>query len=178
MPQSRPELTLNTLIDEARRLKMQGFLRRYPSPALVAMGVLKVEEIRAKVGSTMQVSVARPARHSPKEKHPLAGRVFGIPRAERSSGELVVGREPPADVVVPDSSVSGRHCVIKWDPDEVTITDEGSTNGTLVNLKSVRSGVAVELLNEDIITVGRHSFQYFLPAPFYHALITLSSPSP
>ena len=159
-------------------MKLQGFLQRYPSPALVAMGVLKVEEIRARVGSTMQVSVARPARHSPREKHPLAGRVFWIPRVERADGELVIGREAPADVVVPDNSVSSRHCVIRWDPDEVTIIDAGSTNGTLVNLKTMRPGSSTELLNEDIITLGRHSFQYFLPAPFYHALITLSAPSP
>ncbi len=175
---TRPELKLETLIDEARRLKLKGFLQRYPNPALVAMGVLKVEEIRARVGSTMQVSVARPARHNPKEKHPLAGRVFFIPRTERAAGELVVGREAPADVLVPDKSVSSRHCVVRWDSEEVSITDVGSTNGTLVNLKTQRTHITGELLNEDIITVGRHSFQYFLPAPFYHALITLSSPSP
>ncbi len=165
-------------MNDAKRQGMERFLEGHPDPVLVAMGVLKVEEIRARVGSTVRVSVARPAQHSPKEVHPLAGRVFAIPRSSFPRGELVVGREAPAQVVVPDDTISKRHCLVRWEPSNVMITDLGSTNGTLINLRRLRPNAPSELFNEDIITVGRHSFQFYLPAPFYHALITLAAPLP
>ena len=172
------EQLLEELVLVANRVRLARFLELHPDPVLVAMGVLKIEELRARVGSTVRVSVAQPAEHSPTEVHPLAGKVFIIPRSSRPSGELVVGRESPAEVIVPDETVSSRHCALRWDNDDMTLVDLGSTNGTLVNLKTVRANVPTELFNEDIITLGCHSFQYYLPAPFYHALITLGAPMP
>lgn len=43
-----------------------------------------------------------------------------------------VGREQPADLIVPVPTVSGRHAIIKVEGDSVTICDLNSTNGTFV----------------------------------------------
>jgi DNA-binding NtrC family response regulator/pSer/pThr/pTyr-binding forkhead associated (FHA) protein len=44
----------------------------------------------------------------------------------------VVGRAWPADVVVPDLSLSRKHAVLTWREDGVEVEDLGSTNGTRV----------------------------------------------
>jgi len=46
---------------------------------------------------------------------------------------VVVGREWPADAVVPDASLSRRHASFLWTDDGVTVEDLGSTNGTRLN---------------------------------------------
>jgi pSer/pThr/pTyr-binding forkhead associated (FHA) protein len=47
--------------------------------------------------------------------------------------ELLVGRKPPADLVVPDTEVSSKHLRIRPEGDRLFVTDLGSTNGTTVD---------------------------------------------
>jgi transcriptional regulator with GAF, ATPase, and Fis domain len=49
----------------------------------------------------------------------------------------VVGREAPADVVIPVNAVSRTHAKITWDRGSYTLADLGSTNGTLVDGRRV-----------------------------------------
>jgi EAL domain-containing protein (putative c-di-GMP-specific phosphodiesterase class I) len=49
------------------------------------------------------------------------------------AGETVVGRTPPAGIVLEVSSVSKRHALLKVGPDGLRVRDLGSTNGTFVN---------------------------------------------
>ena len=82
----------------------------------------------------------------------VSGPVAGarIPLAE---GSHTVGRGPGVDVELADRSMSRRHLVIEVGPDEVTVDDAGSTNGTYV------AGAAVKLpralLNGEQIEAGR-----------------------
>ncbi|MDE2333348.1 MAG: SpoIIE family protein phosphatase [Rhodospirillales bacterium] len=46
---------------------------------------------------------------------------------------VVVGRQPPAELVIAQPEISRRHCRIAVEGDAVVITDLGSTNGTLVD---------------------------------------------
>ena len=176
MAQPKGTQTLFGFVEHARAMSRSEYLKGYPDPVLLAMGVLKTEEIRARCGSTTEMSVSKPATHSTRETHPLAGRLFFIPIASRPAGSLFFGREEPADIVVPDETVSTRHCVISWDDGTVNLTDAGSTNGTLVNLQPLRPNRPAELLNEDIITVGRHSFQFYLAFHFHRVLESLAMP--
>jgi transcriptional regulator with GAF, ATPase, and Fis domain len=48
-----------------------------------------------------------------------------------ATGEVVIGRDPEADVCVPNRSVSRRHAVLRMGP-VVTLSDLGSANGTRV----------------------------------------------
>ena len=73
-------------------------------------------------------------------------------------GELTVGREDPADVVIPDSSLSRRHARFTLEGADVFVEDLGSTNGTRmgrrrVTREVVRPGDAVTL---GAIMIGVH----------------------
>ncbi|MEO8216735.1 MAG: FHA domain-containing protein [Acidobacteriota bacterium] len=48
-------------------------------------------------------------------------------------GVYRIGRDKPADVVIPDATISGRHAELQITGDSYTIRDLGSTNGTFVN---------------------------------------------
>lgn len=68
------------------------------------------------------------------------------------AGRMVIGRTPPAQVVIEDDSVSRRHAELEVTPDGVVLRDLGSANGTLLN----GGGVVEEILLQpgDVIQVG------------------------
>jgi pSer/pThr/pTyr-binding forkhead associated (FHA) protein len=49
------------------------------------------------------------------------------------SPSVKVGRLAPADLVIPDKSISREHCIIALASDELLVTDLNSTNGTYVD---------------------------------------------
>ncbi|HZO11723.1 MAG TPA: sigma 54-interacting transcriptional regulator [Polyangiaceae bacterium] len=51
---------------------------------------------------------------------------------------VVVGREPPADIIVNDRSLSRRHARFAWTDEGLIVSDLGSTNGTLLRGSAVR----------------------------------------
>lgn len=52
-------------------------------------------------------------------------------------GTNVIGREPPADLVVPVNAVSRTHAEIVWERNGFSLRDRGSTNGTFVDGRRV-----------------------------------------
>ena len=79
---------------------------------------------------------------------PNSGKVMQL-----SNQTLIFGRTSVSDVLLDwDGLVSSRHFKILKDQDRFVLHDLGSTNGTLVNGKPVRSH---ELANGDQITVGK-----------------------
>jgi FHA domain len=78
-------------------------------------------------------------------------------------GETTIGRAEPAEGESPamsltgdlhDPGVSHRHALLVVDEDRLTITDVGSTNGTVVNVTPLVPGVAFELADGDRIYIG------------------------
>lgn len=61
------------------------------------------------------------------------------------SGTVELGRDEPADLLVPVPTVSGRHALIKVEGDKVTVTDLNSTNGTFLNGQQLNPMQAVPL---------------------------------
>jgi DNA-binding NtrC family response regulator len=57
---------------------------------------------------------------------------------------LVIGREPPADVIVRDRSLSRRHARFTLSGDKVTVEDLGSLNGTYVAGSRVERAAVTE----------------------------------
>jgi hypothetical protein len=73
----------------------------------------------------------------------------------------VVGRGSEADVRLSDTGVSRVHCEVRREGDAVVLADRGSTNGTSVNGRRVRTAV---LQDGDVIEVGATSLVVRLPA--------------
>lgn len=71
-------------------------------------------------------------------------------------GVTVIGRQE-GDLVVDDPSVSARHCQIEERDDRFIVRDLGSSNGTFVNERLVRSA---RLQSGDRIQVGTTRFVF------------------
>ncbi|KFK26172.1 hypothetical protein AALP_AA8G212200 [Arabis alpina] len=98
----------------------------------------------------------------------IAGPATGLQHAVHSTSTsklpVSLGRVSPADLILKDSEVSGKHAQITWNSTKSKweLVDRGSLNGTLVNSRSVSHpdsgsrnwGNPVELASEDIITLG------------------------
>jgi len=69
----------------------------------------------------------------------------------------IVGTAPDCDVVVKDSSVSGRHAEFSAQGGVFRVSDLGSTNGTFVNEKRVQNA---ELVDGDTLRLGRTPFKF------------------
>lgn len=66
-------------------------------------------------------------------------------------GLTIIGRQQDCQVILSDAAVSRRHAQVANDNGVLTLTDLGSTNGTLVNGAKVTS---VVLSDGDRITIG------------------------
>ncbi|MBC7328361.1 FHA domain-containing protein [bacterium] len=85
-------------------------------------------------------------------KGPRQGEVFPITKKE-----FTIGRADDRDIMLPDRSVSRRHCKIVLEEDGYYIIDEGSTNGTFIeNMRIVRE----KLKNGDIIQIGECKLKF------------------
>ena len=75
-----------------------------------------------------------------------------------ASARLLIGRESKNDIAMHDVNASRTHAELRFEPQGVwTITDLGSTNGTLVNGREV----ATQPLSEgDRITIGMTNFMF------------------
>lgn len=75
-----------------------------------------------------------------------------------ASARLLMGRESKNDIAVHDVNASRTHAELRFEPQGVwTITDLGSTNGTLVNGREI----ATQPLSEgDRITIGMTNFTF------------------
>lgn len=62
------------------------------------------------------------------ERGAQAGRTYPL-----VEGVTRVGRHSDSMILLDDITVSRRHCMVKVDQNQVTVEDEGSTNGTYVN---------------------------------------------
>ncbi|HEX6604927.1 MAG TPA: TIR domain-containing protein [Sphingomicrobium sp.] len=102
---------------------------------------------------TAPVAAAPSAESDDEDVHCLAlngdsgDRLFFV-----GSAGVKIGRTAPADVVLPDRSVSREHCVIGLANDELLVTDLNSTNGTYID--DQRVGRATVLPVGSVLRVG------------------------
>ena len=81
-----------------------------------------------------------------------------IMRVSLMKPRTTLGRKRHNDIVLDNMVVSGEHCVFVMDEAKVYVEDLGSTNGTQVNGKPLRSQ---ELLRDnDAIGIGNFKIQY------------------
>ncbi len=70
---------------------------------------------------------------------------------------MTIGRRPSNDIHIDNLAVSGEHAVIVTIGNDSFLEDLNSTNGTLVNSKSVKKHV---LIHGDVITFGKYQLTY------------------
>jgi DNA-binding NtrC family response regulator len=71
---------------------------------------------------------------------------------------VVIGREPPADICVPEQAVSRQHARIVFDGSRWVLSDLGSRNGTLVDGAFIQGDIELEHLHE--IRIGDALFKF------------------
>jgi pSer/pThr/pTyr-binding forkhead associated (FHA) protein len=111
-------------------------------------------------------------RHDAEKTHPLAGRAFYI-RPTGEKAQLLLGRSSSCDITIPDVSVSETHCLLKITHHGVTLQDLASRNGTSVNMRRLESNCSFILADEDILSIGRYSFQLISSGTFYQEMLPL-----
>lgn len=83
------------------------------------------------------------------------GATYDVPE-----GVTTIGRSGDNDIVIPDPYVSGRHAQITASEEEITLTDLGSTNGTLLDGSQLAKDVAVELPSGAAVQFGKVQFKW------------------
>jgi hypothetical protein len=169
---------LDDFVQELRRVGEVGFRRRYTTPVLIVTG-------RATRGAraNASVEVTRPIAVTPvtgRRSAPLAlvHRVFPIVKASHAPpGPVSVGRTSENDVVIPELSISKRHCLFELAADGggMTVADAGSTNGTLLNGDALGGQPPVPLCGGEIITMGRFELRFETPAGFLEYVSALGN---
>ena len=92
--------------------------------------------------------------------------IRGTPQGHRyfiSNDEMIIGRDPAADISIPDQSISRKHAKVIREGSVVKIEDLGSANGTVINGKKLEAGNVAKLAKEDMIKLGNSIVKY-LPA--------------
>ena len=82
---------------------------------------------------------------------PQTGELFQL------KGRAVVGTATDCDVVMKESSISGRHAEFTATGQGFRVNDLGSTNGTFVNDKRVTTS---DLIDNDNVRLGRINFKF------------------
>jgi hypothetical protein len=97
-----------------------------------------------------------------------------VPSTSPLASTVMVGRNDDNDLVISSSGVSKYHFYIAAQPftvDKYIISDNGSTNGTFVNMKKVEPSKRVSLNSGDKITIGHAvGLRFYLAADFWESL--------
>lgn len=78
------------------------------------------------------------------------------------SDRVVAGRSPDSDIFLDDITVSRQHCVFERGEGQVTVTDQGSLNGTYVD-RALTDGPVV-LRAGDEVQIGKFRLVFY-PSP-------------
>lgn len=91
--------------------------------------------------------------------------IRGTPQGHRffiTQNEMVLGRDPAADISILDQSISRKHAKVIKKGGKVFLADLGSANGSLINDKKLAPNETRQLAKEDMIKLGS-TVMKFLP---------------
>jgi hypothetical protein len=163
-------LTVTQLLELVTNHEMDDFVDAYPGAFLMAMGLLSAEVLRAKSrNETVAISLGATVKHDVTKSHPLAGCAFFL-QPDEGSNAVTMGRSSQCNITVPEPSVSELHCSLHITDQGVGVVDLGSKNGTSVNMKTLPTGETALLADEEILTLGRYSFQVMSARTLYSEL--------
>ncbi len=161
--------TVGELIAKCYTLSVEEFLEIYPEPMLIGVGILDAMLLQHKDQRHSTLALGMDSSMNPDQtRHHLMG--YLIPFCSRD-GEpwerLSVGRTDHSDISIDDPAVSEVHAYIKQRGEDLLVGDLGSTNGTKINGVPLKAPQVHQFSDEDIVTFGRCSFQFFMPAVLY-----------
>jgi FHA domain len=152
-----PALYLDEFIRELRRDGDAAFRSHHAAPVIIvtrAAGELKE-------GAPLETTVMAETSGWRIEQVSLLNRVFPVSRgAFEKDSPMVLGRADTADILIPDHSISKRHCVFEAKPEGTTVMDCGSTNGTTLGETEIAANQPVLLRGGDRLSVGNFSFLF------------------
>jgi hypothetical protein len=160
-----PSQYLDEFIRELRRDGDAAFRSHHAAPVIIvtrAAGESKEENAGAETTVMAETSGWRIQQVS------LLNRVFDVSRgAFEKETPLILGRsDEVADIVIPDDSISKRHCLFEAKPQGMTLMDCGSTNGTSVGEEHLAPNQPVLLKGGDSLSMGHFSFLFHTPDSF------------
>jgi hypothetical protein len=165
--------TVGELIASCYTISLDEYLKIYTDPLLIGVGILdsRLLQQRDHRHSTLALSLTPAEGDDNLTRHHLMGYLISItdPKGE-SWVRLALGRTAENDIVIDDPAVSEFHGYVKRRDEDYVLGDLGSTNGTKVNGRPLKAPQTHVLRDEDIITFGRCSFQYFTPVALYDYL--------
>ena len=148
----------------------EEFVAVHAEPVFIGTGHVDAELIQTsqQAGTTWCVAISPEALAGKASGGPFVGTIFPlVGKSGPGQREILIGRSPFCDIVLDEPAVSELHCQIEKGEAGYSISDQGSTNGTLINGKPLEPPASHTLTDEDIVTVGQHSFQYFTPRILY-----------
>ena len=143
-----------------RQIGEQEFNKRYTHPVFVGLGVVGT---LAEDGERGQAQTFLAALHDQDgSSASLMRRVWPLVKREYGpqGRAVVLGRDRDNDVVIPDYSISKRHCDVARCDDGLALQDLDSHNGTIVGKHPIPSHLPIALRDEDEIVLGRYMFEY------------------
>jgi pSer/pThr/pTyr-binding forkhead associated (FHA) protein len=167
--------TIGQIIERGYTLTLEEFLVEFPDPVLVGVGVLSAGllENTDRWRNTPILDLDYYASSGSGGDHEVTkiGTIIPI-RSKKSPAwtRLTIGRRPENDVVIDDPAVSEIHSYLKRQEAALIIGDFDSTNGTRINGAQLVPPTVHELKDEDIITLGQCSFQFFTPLGLHRFL--------
>lgn len=150
-----------------------AFVEAHPDPVLLGLGVVETRRLRGarRKRSTYLMAFDALAVDHVKRTPLIAGIVFPVTgRSGPGQEEILLGRDPSCDVVLPDLSISERHCVIARGAQGFKVSDLESTNGTLLNGLTLPPPASRQLCDDDLLTVGRCTFLFYTPRVLFSYL--------
>jgi pSer/pThr/pTyr-binding forkhead associated (FHA) protein len=82
-----------------------------------------------------------------------------------NSDEICIGKEDGCEVKITDAGVSRRHARLARKGNGWFVEDLGSSNGTYVNFKKRSKNEPTDLVDRDIIFIGRTVAKFWLNGP-------------
>lgn len=168
-------VTIGQIIERGYTLTLDEFLEEFPDPVFVGVGVLSAGllENTDRWRNTPILDLGYYASSASGGDHEATKIGTIIPIRSKKSPQwtrLTIGRRPENDVVVDDPAVSEIHSYIKRQDAALIIGDFDSTNGTKVNGAPLTPPAVHELIDEDVVTLGQCSFQFFTPEGLHRFL--------
>jgi len=155
---------LSDYADELKRLGDDQFVQSHPHTVLVVTGVVGSLADQVPLNRTL---ATEPAGLSVQAVVGLIGRVFPLVKSKYSApGPITLGRTPDNDVTIAESSISARHCILRILGADLSLSDAGSTNGTLINGVKLPPRKAQKVAEGDVITLGRFTLGVHTPRGF------------